>query len=340
MNKLKNNTLKMLKPLISLIFMVGVFFIFLSGQVSAQNNDSLKTISTKDSTIVPVITKDSSSTNITTSPNLENSNPDAVVAPTVNPDNPDEWKDLGVAVSPASMHLSIKPGQTIVKEVKVNNDTKDIKKFSVGFNDYDMSVIGKPQATKDSKYGLSKWISASPTFFEMKPHSTQKIKLTISIPDQEESNIAAWTIMTIDQSVDRKPLDVKPGENTMAFGIMNTMGFGIWIYQNPPNVKTQNVEIQSFTFENNEGKRNLRMIVKNTGDGIGYSTSYVELTNLSTGKQIRLNEKRFTILPSFTRDFGYDITDDIPKGKYSAIGVIDFGSKELIQAAEVEFEIP
>ena len=56
--------------------------------------------------------------------------------------------------------------------------------------------------------------------------------------------------------------------------------------------------------------------------------------------QSKLPEKRFTILPQFYRDFYFDLPANLAKGKYSAVGVLDFGSKEEIVVAEVEFTIP
>ena len=85
--------------------------------------------------------------------------------------------------------------------------------------------------------------------------------------------------------------------------------------------------------------RKVNLSVKNTGDGISYCTSYLELTNLKTGEQKKLQAKKFTILPQYSREFNYELGDDILPGKYSAVGVIDYGNKEELVAAELEFEI-
>lgn len=323
----------MTKTMIFLVFMISIFLFVSSEKLSAQNNDSIKSATTADTT-----NKANIINNAPTTTTPANSNPDS---PTNV--NPEDMKDMGVAVSPASMHLFIKPGTTVVKELKVANDTKDVVKFKIGFNDFQMTEKGKPQAMnpENSKYALSKWIAPSPTYFELQPHAVQKVKLTISIPDEEDAYVAAWTIVTVDQVRDRKPLDIKGNEQTLGFGVYTSIGFGVYVYQNPPNVKNQNVEIQKFAISTDSlGKRSINMHIKNTGDGIGFSSSYVELTNLNTGKQTRLGERKFTVLPQFERDFVYLLPDDLAKGKYSAIGIIDFGSKELIQAAEIEFTNP
>jgi len=252
------------------------------------------------------------------------------------------FDDMGVSVSPSSMHLTIKPGTNVIKKIKVANDTKQLYKFQIGFNDFEMGRNGKPLSLKPTqgKYGLSKWINVSPSYFELKPGERINLKVIVDIPDAPEAYRSAWTIITIGQVVDRPPLDEGNHPKRVAFGINPTFGFGVYVYQTPPNVVNDSLSIEKFAFHNEKGKNRLEMIVKNLGDGIGYCYSYIELTSLSTGDQKKLQVKRFTILPGFYRDFYYKLPKDIPAGKYNAVGVVDFGNAKKIIAAETEFEIP
>jgi len=262
--------------------------------------------------------------------------------PKTRPEIPDSaFEDMGVSVSPSSMHLSIKPGTSVEKEIRVNNATKKNYKFNVGYSDFEMGRDGKPLSLKASerKYALSKWLNVLPSYFELKPGQEIKLKVIFDIPDQEESYRSAWTIITIDQVVYRPPLDATVHPERLAFGVTTSFGFGVYVYQNPPNVKINSVVIDKFLYQETDGKRKIEMAVKNTGDGIGYCSSYVELTNTKTGKQDKLQVKRFTILPQYFRDFFYDLPADLPSGTYTAVGVVDFGSSEEIVAAEAEFEV-
>ena len=261
----------------------------------------------------------------------------------IRPEIPDSaFADMGVSVSPSSMHLNIKPGTSVVKEIRVNNATKKPYNFSIGYCDFEMGRNGKPLSLKqgEGKYGLSKYINVSPSYFSMKPGEEIKLKVVITIPDSGDASRSLWTIITIDQVVDRAPLDANDQPKRLALGISPSFGFGVYVYQNPPNVKINSVVIDKFLYQEKDGKRKIDMAVKNTGDGISYCTSYIELTNLKTGKQEKLQVKRFTILPQYFRDFFYDLPVGLPSGKYTAVGVVDFGSSEEIVAAEAEFEIP
>lgn len=266
----------------------------------------------------------------------------------------------GISVTPSSLRFNAKPGATSSKQVKVTNDTKKPFKFQTGFSDFQMDRNGKPKGIKasESKYALSKWISVSPSYFDLNPGESKTITVTIDVPNSDTANIAAWTILMIDQAIDRAPLDANKGGKSISMGITPSFGFGVYIYQNPPNVKTTSVEIKNFVYDDGKNapvnknaknpkdakevvaKKGLMMEVLNTGDGIGFCSSYVELTNKATGKQERLPVRQYTILPGFHRDFVYPLPEKIEPGNYSAVGILDFGSKESIEAMELEFTVP
>jgi hypothetical protein len=253
-----------------------------------------------------------------------------------------KYKDMGVAVSPASMHLSLKPGTTTTKEITINNDTKFVKKFSLSFFDFIANQEAKPiAAPKDSKYAMSRYVNIVPSYIELQPGDVKKIKLVISIPDT--ANYSAWTIIMVDQATDRPKLDPVQNDKTIAMGVTPSIGFAVYVYQNPPNVKINNVDITNFSIGNDKkdpSKKDFIMGIKNTGDGIGYTVAYVELVNLNDGKKIRLPNVNFTVLPQFSRDVIIKFPTDLKAGKYSAIGVVDFGSNDIINGQEIEFSYP
>ena len=255
---------------------------------------------------------------------------------------------LGVAVSPSHLNFNLKPGQSKTQSVKITNDTKKPYKFKISFQDFNVEGKDRVNGIKagEGTNSLSKWTTATPSFVEVAPGQSAKIAITVKIPDDESANKAAWCIMMVDQAEERKSLSFAgdPNDKKMAFGVIPVFAFGVYIYQNPPNVAVNKVEIQGFklnTVKDKDGKtkRTIEIEAKNIGDGIAFSTAYVELTNTSTGKQQRLMVKQFTIYPGGIRNFSYDLPAGLEKGNYTAVGVLDFGSKEEIQAAEMEFKI-
>ncbi|MDB9928571.1 hypothetical protein OAD34_08405 [Flavobacteriaceae bacterium] len=251
-------------------------------------------------------------------------------------------KSLGVSVSPSHFHFTQEQGQIKTYDITVKNTTSTAKSFNVNIYDFDMNGKGKSSFLPpgDGKYSLSKWMNISPTFIELEPFKTKKVKVTISVPSDDNGRKAAWSILMIEQEAPRNNLvNTKKDGNTVAFGIVPTFAFGIFAYQNPPNVLTNNIEFTEFQFLENDAVNKLLLEVQNKGDGVAYCTSYIDLTNLDTGEQQRLRVKNFTIVPDLTRDFIFNLPQTLQKGKYLAVGVLDYESSEEIQAAKLEFEI-
>ena len=250
-------------------------------------------------------------------------------------------KSTGVSVAPAHFHFNHKPGEIKSYDITVNNNTSIPKEFNVNMYDFNMNGKGKSNflPAGAGKYSLSSWMNASPSFIELKAFETKKVKLTVSVPNTEEGNKAAWSILMVEQVAPRKSL-LKPNasESTVALGVVPTFAFGIFAYQNPPNVTDNQIEFTDFQLKANDTTKNLYLEVQNTGNGIAYCTSYIDLTNLGTGVQQRLKVKKFTILPELIRDFSFPLKG-IAKGKYLAVGVLDYENSDEIQAAKLEFEI-
>jgi hypothetical protein len=254
---------------------------------------------------------------------------------------PQDRTSTGVSVSPAHFHFSQEQGELKTYDITVNNSTASAKQFKVNIYDFDMNHKGKSSflPAGKGKYSLSKWLNISPSFVELKPFENKKVKVTVSIPNDDTGRKAAWSIIMIEQEAPRTSLlNTKKDGNTVALGVIPTFAFGIFAYQNPPNVINNKVEFTDFQFNAINSESALYLKVENTGDGIAYCTSYIDLTNLETGEQQRLQVKKFTIIPDLVRDFTFKLPT-LTKGKYLAIGVLDYESSEEIQAAKMEFEI-
>jgi P pilus assembly chaperone PapD len=250
--------------------------------------------------------------------------------------------EMGISISPSTLRFNAKPGGSQTKTIRVSNDTKKNINFQVAFQDYGIGADGKQDVSVSNEYknALSKYVVVTPTFIELKPRESKLISVTVDIPPGDAYAIAMWTTLIVDQVTERPKIEIpNANANTMAMGVSTSMGFGINLYQNPPNVIINSVEIQSMKYIKASGKtgNSIVMKAKNTGDGIGYCLYYIELTNLLTGKQSKLKVKQFSIFPGYEKEFSFELPNNLEKGKYSALSVLDFGSKEDLRTAELEF---
>ena len=278
---------------------------------------------------------------------LDTLNSAAKPATVKTPEKPvvvDTLPEMGISVSPSTMRFKVKPGTLKTLTLKMTNDTKKLYNFQVGFQDYGAGDDGATDSPVDkySMYALSKYIVVTPTLIELKPRQSKVVNVTVDIPAGDSMAVSMWTILTLDQVIEREKLEVPNiTDNAIGMGVKNSMGFGINIFQNPPNVIVNNVEITAMNFNKKTATNpnNIFMKAKNAGTGIGYCLYYLELTNLVTGKQTKLKVKQFAIFPGYSKEFKFELPKDIEKGPYSAMAVLDFGNKEELQTAELDFTV-
>jgi hypothetical protein len=259
--------------------------------------------------------------------------------------NFDPFKDTvpkGVSVSPPTVRFTLKPGTSQSKQIKISNDTDLPKTFQVKVQDYLAADINRAAENsvvpEDYKYGLKKWLYVTPSVITVPPGQKASINVLLDVPPGDEFAHAAWSLIVIDEVKERQELNVPTaGSNAMGMGIVPSMGFGIFVYQNPPNVKNNQIELTGYALAPNQKQINMK--AKNSGDGIGFCTYYVELLNMATGETIKIPAKTATLLPGSTRALDIDLPS-LPAGSYNALGVLDFGSKDYVETAELDFAVP
>lgn len=247
------------------------------------------------------------------------------------------------SVSPSRLYYNVAPGEYKSQTVKVTNSSQKTASFTVTFGDFESKGNqGKTTPLKpgESEHSCAAWLSASPSFFELQPGETKEIQVLLQLPNTPDASKVKWATMMVKLASERtSPLD--KDANNIGMGIVQSFQFVIHIFQTPPNVTNKQAEIKSFKDITTPADTAciLSLQVNNTGEAILDCASYVELTQLKTGVTQRLPVKAFSMLPGGEREIKFILPKTLEKGRYSVLGVVDYGSKEAIQAAELEIEI-
>jgi P pilus assembly chaperone PapD len=247
----------------------------------------------------------------------------------------------GVSVSPSNLRFSVKPGSSHSKKITVINDTDyertfEVKSQNYGANDINRAAVDS-KTDADFKFGLSKWTYITPAVFSLKPKEKMSINVLVDIPMGTENLHAAWSIIVVEEIKERQKLDIATNLEVVGMGVIPSMGFGIFVYQNPPGLPPTEVNLTSFRLSDN--KKSFLLSAKNTGEGIGFCTYYFELLNMATGKTEKIAPSQSTILPGVERQFKVDIPP-LTSGSYNVMLVLDYGSRETVESAELDFAIP
>lgn len=250
-----------------------------------------------------------------------------------------EQKYMGVAVAPSHMIFSTDYGRRDVQYLTITNDTKKINSFRITFEDVEMDKEGsiiKVADNNEAEFGLKNWISASPNFVTLLPGEKVKMEIIVKIPNTEGAHRAAWCMGAVDLVKERNEISPSGSDKEMAMGVKTSFGFQIFFYQNPPDLKVNEVEILDFSFSYDDANKFIHLLAENQGKGVAHTKAYVELNELNTGYYEKLDLQIFNILPGRQREFNFKLPGKMPKGKYSFMGVLDFGSQDEIKAASKE----
>lgn len=248
----------------------------------------------------------------------------------------------GASVAPSRVYFDANIGEVQVKTMRVTNTSGVKQGFTVSFADFE--AVGNQGKTQQLDLGISlhsigEWLTASPSFFELEAGATQEVKLNLMVPNVPEANEVKWGSVLVKLAKEKKALDDDGKE--MGFGIMETFQFVLFAFQTPPTISDKSAYIADFKLikDLESGRRDLKIEVSNTGRSIVNCASYIDLTNMNTGKTKRLKAKAFTMLPDTYREMMFEVPADMEAGSYTALGVVDYGSRDDIAAAEMEFVI-
>ncbi len=248
-----------------------------------------------------------------------------------------------VSVSPSRFYYKVPPGSVKAQTLKVSNNSDKKQSFQLTFGDFAApGSAGKSALMKagESPNSITKYISANPAFFELEPGQSKDVQILLELPNLPESNKAKWGTLLVKLAKEKSEA-TKLGGNNVGMGIVETFQFVIHLFQTPPNITNKQAEIVEMKQipGTNSTDKVISILTKNTGEAILDCASYVELVNLKTGKKERLKPAAFTVLPGGSREMKFTIPAAQEKGKYTVTGVVDYGSKEDVQAAEMDLEI-
>jgi len=254
--------------------------------------------------------------------------------------DPEDLGETTAKVSPSLVQSNADEGNIQSREVMITNNTPDSQKYHVRYQDFELTPDGRTTFLEagSCEQSLSDYIRIEPDEIELDPGETAGIQLTVSVPEGKEFNNAAWGVVMIEQAGEQPDTGTDPIMETGEKGLVSTLAYSVWVYQNPPKAENRHVDITNFIVGNKSKNKGFYLKVKNKGDGISVCKAYVEITNLATGEQILVEGKHYTILPGTRQTLLFELDEDLPKGNYNAVGVLDYSNQEMV-ATELEFKI-
>lgn len=248
---------------------------------------------------------------------------------------------LTTTAIPPRLEVSAKPGTTIQKTIKVQNTSASTQNYTSDVEDFIVAEDGitpVPITEKvTSRYGLSKWVTISPTKFTLRPNEIQVLDVLIQVPpDALPGGHYAMVLHQAGAPVHKAGEILTPQGST---GVAARVGSLVYMtVEGPVN---EQAFVRSFTAPSflEFGPVTFSYKVENRSDVHIRPQSSIEVKDMfgRTMDKIKVDERN--IFPFTTREFSAAYEHYWGLGRYTAQLVVPYGSHGNVTQASVSFWI-
>lgn len=252
-----------------------------------------------------------------------------------------------IIVTPTIVYFNTESGHPQTQTINVINNTSKPYQFRLYMRDWERDSLGRHlyYIAGTHERSCARWLTLDKSFLEVLPGEVGRVTLTMKIPDTVEltergdtvvSNEMKWTMIFF-ETMTEKSVSQKHGKITTKIGQSATIG--VHVYQTPPSV--QNVkEVKMLSLQRLHDDKHYRIIGENKGETHLRCYFSIELMNQQTGEKTTIEPKVAPLFPLQQRYVDFELPENLAKGKYTMIAIIDAKDDEVpLEAAELEIEV-
>lgn len=246
----------------------------------------------------------------------------------------------GMTVSPGKLYYKLPAGASATQKIVVSNPNNKELEIGVSMNDWDYDTLGNNQ-TYDAgtlKSSGSAWVQVMPgSYFTLQPNEKRELDIIFTVPADANTSIPVHTAMLFLTQLN--PGDAKAADGT---SIKVSVRMGVKIYHAFSQIEEKDIEVVNFTdiLPAQDDKRTggfLELSLQNTGKMWLEGKVKWEILNTQTGNKTKLEDQDIFSLPGDKRIVRQALPANIPKGKYTATAIINYGNKDELKLVELEF---
>jgi hypothetical protein len=241
------------------------------------------------------------------------------------------WPGLMAQVVPVKYNLTCRPGEIVVREVELANQSQTPVVVRVTWSDWQMSDDGAltlvpAGTTPTSLHGL---VEFEPAEFSLRAGESGHVRVTLHLPAGGPAT--RWGVMLS---------EVRPALiGTPRFGPRANAQLGTTFYLSRIPAEIVNAEVVGLVFRPMGDSVAVAVQIRNGGDRHYYVGGSIALTD-STGQGVAAGKlSTGVVLPGRTRTFEWICAASLAPGGYLAAVTLDTGAPELT-VVEGRFEWP
>lgn len=243
-----------------------------------------------------------------------------------------------ISIQPSVLDFKVGPANSQAQSVRISNLSDKKLTFHAYLADWLRDSSGGHQYFRPDTLNRScaSWVQLSSDFIEVAPGTTEELIVRLNVPnDPKHADAMKWAMLFI-QSADEKTSPENKSKQ-METQVKEILRVGVHIYETPPTLTEKAINTVSFTPVAGENAYNL--LVKNTGGLMVQCKSFIELTDPVTGQTHRSEKFEFPLFPDGIRKVKIPLPASLPKGRYSALAIVDMGDDAPLEGIERTIEI-
>ena len=222
----------------------------------------------------------------------------------------------GLSAIPPRLEVSIKPGETLTKELKIRNESKTERVITTTSKDFIVTDNeGTPLQIENldessNRWAASSWIHLSPTSFRLKPGETRSVMITIIAPDDA---LAGGHYSMVLHSPKNESVLTESGS------FIDT-NVGTLVYITVPGDIKEDARVTEFSAPpfSEYGPISINTIIANLSDIHITPAGSIKITNWLGGKTADIPLSQTNIFPNTAREFENTLNRKWLFGRYSA----------------------
>lgn len=243
----------------------------------------------------------------------------------------------GVSMSPTRLFFTGNPGETVTQNVTMYNNSDNDYIFNINQKDWNRSEDGTKVYFEQGvlNHSNSNWVSTLETNISLPSKSTKEVLVSMRIPE-DASSVELTNSMLFFTQIGKQTDKVKYDKG---IGIIALFEFGLHIYYTPPNNTTNSLDIISIeaSTEEQATAQNVLIRLYNDGNIVNDATVELELTNTSSGEEIKFDPINLSMMPGTYQT----ITKKLPKdlsGQYLGVIIVKMSGTSDLRVGEKTFD--
>lgn len=244
-----------------------------------------------------------------------------------------------INVNPTIINYNASAGEASAQIITITNLSDKKQAYQLSLGDWERDTTGGHTyyAPGTQKRSCSSWISFDNSVVEIEPQKSREVRVTLTAPkDSLSTKEMKWAMIFI-QNVQENIGDESKG-GKMKATIREVYRIGIHVYQTPTAAIYKEAKAISLQ-PDKEVKNMYNFTVNNIGKAMLECKVHLVLTNLSTGVETKLDNFDFPVFPEGKRVVKLAIPENLAKGKYSMLAVLDYDPDMPLEAMESSIEI-